>query len=51
MKELSDLPGLDGIRAMLAALIITPATQLVRLLKTPGEQVARVMQARSEQES
>jgi large subunit ribosomal protein L10 len=50
VKTLSELPDLDGTRAMLAGLIATPATQLVRLLSTPATQLARVLQARSEKE-
>jgi large subunit ribosomal protein L10 len=51
VKSIAKLPGLNETRAMLLALISTPATQLVRLLSTPGTQVARVLDAHREEQS
>ena len=48
VKTLASLPGLPELRAQLLALILTPATTLVRLLSTPGSQLARVIDARCE---
>jgi large subunit ribosomal protein L10 len=50
VKQLASLPGLPELRAQLACLIQTPATQLVRLLATPGTQVARALDARREKQ-
>ena len=49
LKALADLPGLLELRGMLAGIIASPATKLVRLLNTPGGQLARVLKAKSEQ--
>lgn len=49
VEHLATLPGLQELRAQLAALINTPATQIVRMLGTPGEQTARVIGARRDQ--
>lgn len=49
IMSLADLPSLDVLRAKLAGLINTPATQLARILKTPGSQLARVIQAKADQ--
>lgn len=46
LKELALLPGLPEVQAQLLALILTPATTLVRLIATPGTQIARVIDAR-----
>ena len=43
------LPGLQELRAQLAAMIAQPATKLARVLGTPGQQLARVLGARREQ--
>ncbi|RMG21731.1 MAG: 50S ribosomal protein L10 [Deltaproteobacteria bacterium] len=48
IEALAKMPGLDELRAKLAALINTPATNLVRLLGTPGTQLAQVLKAKSE---
>jgi large subunit ribosomal protein L10 len=48
LAALADLPGLPELRGMLAGLIASPATRLVRLLNTPGGQLARVLKAKSE---
>jgi large subunit ribosomal protein L10 len=45
IKALSTLPGLQELRAMLLALLQTPATLLVRTLGAPGQQLARVVDA------
>lgn len=46
ISRLAELPGLPELRAQLLALILTPATMLVRLVATPAQQVARVLDAR-----
>jgi len=48
VKTLATLPGLPELRAQLLALILTPATTLVRLLSTPGSRLARAIDARRE---
>lgn len=48
IKTLATLPGLPELRAQLLALVMTPATMLVRLLQTPGGQLARALDARRE---
>ena len=48
VQRLAALPGLNELRAQLLALILTPATTLVRLLNTPGSQLARALGQRSE---
>ena len=50
LKYLSSLPGLPETRQQLVTLILTSATQLVRLLGTPGSQIARAIDARREQQ-
>lgn len=47
--ELSQLPSLDEMRAMMLNLFSTPATHIVRVLAAPGTQVARVIKARADQ--
>jgi large subunit ribosomal protein L10 len=49
LKTLASLPGLPELRAQLLALVLTPATMLVRLLQTPGGQIARALDARREE--
>ncbi len=46
VEHLSSLPGLPELQAQLLALIMTPATTLVRLVATPGTQIARVLDAK-----
>lgn len=46
---LAKLPGLQELRAKLAATIAQPATRLVRMIGTPGQQLARVLGARRAQ--
>ena len=48
VQRLASLPGLNELRAQLLALILTPATTLVRLLNTPGSQLARALDQRRE---
>ncbi len=47
IKTLSKLPSLDELRAMIIALINTPASSLVSILGVPGGNVARVVNAYS----
>lgn len=46
---LAKMPGLQELRAKLAATIAQPATRLVRMIGTPGQQLARVLGARRAQ--
>ena len=46
---LAKMPGLQELRAHIAAMIAQPATKLVRMIGTPGQQLARVLGARREQ--
>jgi large subunit ribosomal protein L10 len=48
LKALANMPGLTDLRGMLAGLIASPASRLVRLLNTPGSQIARVLGAKVE---
>jgi large subunit ribosomal protein L10 len=48
LKALASLPGLHELRGMLAGLINSPASRLVRLLNTPGSQLAQVIKAHAE---
>lgn len=50
IKTLAELPPMPEMRAMLLALIQTPATQLVRTILEPARQVAAVVKAYSEKE-
>ena len=49
VHALAKLPGLQELRAQLAAMINQPATQLARVIGTPGQQLARVLAARRDQ--
>ena len=51
LMALADLPPLDVLRAKLAGLIQTPASQLARIINTPGTQLAQVIKARIDKES
>lgn len=51
VKALAALPSLDELRAMIAAMLQTPAQRLVMLLQAPASQVARVVRAYSEAET
>lgn len=48
IKALSELPGINELRAKLLGLIQAPASKLARLMVTPGTQVARVVKGYSE---
>ena len=48
IAALADMPGLPELRGMLAGLIASPASKLVRLFNTPGSQLAQVLKAKSE---
>ena len=50
LKRLASLPGINELRAQLLALVMTPATMVVRLLNIPGTQLARVIDARRKAE-
>ena len=49
VQALAKMPGLQELRAQIAATIAQPATKLARVLGTPGQQLARVLGARREQ--
>ena len=49
LKALSELPSLDQLRAKLVGLLVTPATQIARIVMEPGTGIARVIKAKSEQ--
>ncbi len=49
VQALAKLPGLQELRAQIAAMIAQPATKLARIIGTPGQQLARVLGARREQ--
>lgn len=46
---LAKMPGLQELRAQIAAMVNQPATLLARVIGTPGQQLARVLGARREQ--
>jgi large subunit ribosomal protein L10 len=48
VRQLATMPSLPELRAQLLALVLTPATMLVRLIGTPATQIARVLDARRE---
>ena len=48
LKALASMPGLHELRGMIAGMINSPASSLVRLLNTPGSQIAQVIKAHSE---
>lgn len=49
IAQLAKMPGRDELRAKLLALLMTPATQLVRVLSAPGQNFAQVVDARRRQ--
>lgn len=49
VKQVSDLPTIDGARSMLLSLFTAPMTRLVRLVATPGTQLARVIDEKGKQ--
>lgn len=50
VSQIAKLPPLDGLRAMLIALIQTPATNIAKLLNTPAQMLARVSGAYANKE-
>lgn len=46
VAALADLPSKEILQAQLLALLLTPATKLVRTLNEPGASLARVLQAK-----
>jgi large subunit ribosomal protein L10 len=48
IAALANLPGLQELRGMLAGVIASPASTLVRLINTPGSQLARVLKAKAD---
>jgi len=46
LAKLATMPGRDELRAKLLALMMTPATMLVRVLSAPAQQLAQVLDAR-----
>ena len=48
LKALASMPSLTELRGMLAGMINSPASKLVRLLNTPGAQLARVLKAKAD---
>jgi len=49
VQALAKLPGINELRASIAAVLNQPATMLARLIGTPAQQLARVLGARKEQ--
>ncbi len=49
VQALAKMPGLQDLRAQIAAMIAQPATKLARMIGTPGQQLARVLGARRDQ--
>ena len=49
VQALAKLPGLNELRASIAAVLNQPATMLARIIGTPAQQLARVLGARKEQ--
>jgi large subunit ribosomal protein L10 len=50
LETLADLPPREVLRAQLLALLLSPATRLVRLLNEPASALARLLKAKSEKE-
>jgi large subunit ribosomal protein L10 len=49
VQALAKMPGLQELRAQIAAMVAQPATKLARIIGTPGLQLARVVAARRDQ--
>jgi len=47
LEALADLPPGDVLRAQLLALLLSPATKLVRILNEPGSSLARLLSAKA----
>ncbi len=50
VSELATLPSLDEVRSKLVAVLLTPATNITRLLQAPAAQIARLCEAFSEKQ-
>jgi len=48
VKALADLPSKEVLQATLLALLLAPATSLVRVLNEPGASLARVLKAKAD---
>jgi large subunit ribosomal protein L10 len=49
IQALAKMPGLQELRAQIAAMLMQPATKLARMIGTPGQQLAQVLNARKDQ--
>ena len=49
IAQLATMPGRDQLRAQLLALMMTPATMLVRVLAAPAQAAVQVLDARQHQ--
>jgi len=49
IQALAKMPGLQELRAQIAAMLAQPATKLARMIGTPGQQLAQVLNARKDQ--
>ena len=49
VQALAKMPGLNELRASIAAVLNQPATMVARIIGTPAQQLARVLGARKEQ--
>jgi large subunit ribosomal protein L10 len=49
VERLAKMPGRDELRAQLLALLMTPATSLVRVLSAPAQRMVQVLHARGQQ--
>jgi large subunit ribosomal protein L10 len=50
LETLAELPSRDVLLAQLLGLLLSPATQLVRLFNEPGSALARLLNAKAEKE-
>lgn len=50
VTALADLPSKEVLQSQFLALLLTPATQLVRTLNEPGSSLARLLQAKATKE-
>lgn len=48
IEALARMPGIQELRGMIASMLMSPASKLVRLVATPGQQLARAIDARRE---
>jgi len=49
VQALAKMPGINELRASIAAVLNQPATMVARIIGTPAQQLARVLGARKEQ--